>query len=246
VVHEVTSLRSQTLAEQVQQEIREYVIQNGLRPGDALPSEGEFARRFDVSRNAVREGIKALESSGLIEVRRGNGIFVKEFSFAPLLANLPYGLLTHERPLSELLQVRKILELGLIERVVLEHHDGDLAAADAALAAMRERAMRGEHFPSEDRAFHRALFIGVVSNEMILDLIDVFWLAFDQAARQLDLHTRAPLATYEAHAAIVEAVRARDVARTRARLEKHYAEIAARLDLTRIDTPGTDQGSGPL
>lgn len=235
MVHEVTSLRSQSLAEQVQQEIREYVIQNGLGPGDPLPSEGEFARRFEVSRNAVREGIKALESTGLVEVRRGNGIFVKRFSFAPLLANLPYGLLTHERPLSELLQVRKILELGLIERVALEHREADLIAADAALAAMHSRAVRGEHFPDEDRAFHKSLFAGVATSELILDLIDVFWLAFDQAARQLDLHTRAPLATYEAHAAIVAAVRARDVVAARARLEEHYAEIVARLDLPVTD-----------
>ena len=40
----------------------------------------------------MREGVKALESVGILEMRRGVGVFVKAFSFEPLLANLAYGL----------------------------------------------------------------------------------------------------------------------------------------------------------
>ncbi|MDR1392791.1 MAG: FCD domain-containing protein [Bifidobacteriaceae bacterium] len=233
MTHPIPSLRSRTLTEQVKDAIRDYVVLNHLKPGDQLPSESEFGRSFGVSRNAVREAVKALESMGLIEVHRGNGLFVKQFSFAPLLAALPYGLLTYERPLAELLEIRQIIELGFIERVVLNHEPSDLAAADAALAQMQRQAARGESFEEADRAFHQALFTSV-GNEMVAELIDVFWLAFATAASRLDLHTKDPMSTYLAHAEIAQAVRDRDVSGAREKLANHYRGIADRLQLANL------------
>lgn len=230
MTHPVASLRSRTLTDQVRDAIRQYVTQNNLAPGDALPSEAEFARTLEVSRNAVREAVKSLESTGLVEVQRGNGLFVKHFSFAPLLATLPYGLLTHKRPLADLLEIRQILELGLIERVVRDHKAEDLVAIDSALDTMRALAEKGEKFQDADRAFHHALFT-TIDNEMVTDLIDVFWLAFDQAANHLELHTSNPLSTYEAHAEIMEAVRSHDVSLAKEKLAQHYDEIAQRLNV---------------
>ncbi|TIT84305.1 MAG: FadR family transcriptional regulator, partial [Mesorhizobium sp.] len=76
----------------VQESLRNYIEANRLKAGDALPPETFLAQQLGVGRNSVREAIKALESIGILETRRGIGVFVKEFSFKPLLDNLAYGL----------------------------------------------------------------------------------------------------------------------------------------------------------
>ena len=76
----------------VQESLRDYIESNGLKAGDPLPPETFLAQQLGVGRNSVREAIKALESLGILETRRGVGVFVKEFSFQPLLDNLAYGL----------------------------------------------------------------------------------------------------------------------------------------------------------
>lgn len=66
--------------EEVAQQIRDQLSQGLLRPGDRLPSERELAERFGLSRNTVREALRALEMSGLLELRKGatGGAFVRE------------------------------------------------------------------------------------------------------------------------------------------------------------------------
>ena len=76
----------------VRESLRRHIDENRLEAGDPLPPEGDLAQQLGVSRNSVREAIKALESLGVLEMRRGVGVFVKAFSFEPLLENLTYGL----------------------------------------------------------------------------------------------------------------------------------------------------------
>lgn len=107
--------RAPLLHVSVQESLRAYIDDNGLAPGTLLPAEGELATQLGVSRNSLREGIKALESLGVLETRRGVGIFVKAFSFEPLLDNLAYGLGGALRQIEEVLEIRRTLEVGLIE-----------------------------------------------------------------------------------------------------------------------------------
>jgi DNA-binding FadR family transcriptional regulator len=161
----------------VQDEIRHYIIEHGLRPGDPLKPEAELARLFGVSRNSVREAVKALESTGVLETRRGSGVYIKDFSFAPLLDNLPYGLMQGPRALGELVALRKALESAMIADAMRALTPASVAALRAELAAMLERAERKEGFAEQDRAFHRLLFADL-GNAMLLQLFDLFWVAY--------------------------------------------------------------------
>ena len=67
------------LYEVLQQKIKNYIIQNSLKPGDRLPSETELAQQLGVSRNSVREAVKALEMLDIVETRSGAGLFVGDF-----------------------------------------------------------------------------------------------------------------------------------------------------------------------
>ncbi|NEE01564.1 FadR family transcriptional regulator [Phytoactinopolyspora halotolerans] len=213
----------------VQEEIRRYIIKQRLAPGDPLKPESELARLFGVSRNSVREAVKALESMGVLETRRGSGVYVRDFSFAPLLDNLPYGLMHGRRALSELVALRKALESGLIADAMRALRPESIEAMRTTLGDMRQLAEQGEPFPDQDRQFHRLLFADL-GNEMLLQLFDLFWLAFHHAAPTTG--GRSPMQTYQAHADILDAVLTGDPERARAAVDAHYVGIEQRVSET--------------
>lgn len=211
----------------VQDEIRNYILSEGLRAGDPLLPEAELARRFGVSRNSVREAVKALESTGVLETRRGSGVYVKDFSFAPLLDHLPYGLMRGPRALRDLVALRKTLESGLIADAMSALTPQSAAELHAVLDTMLARAERGEDITDQDREFHRLLFADL-GNEMLLQLFDLFWLAYHRAAPTVP--RRAPVEIHRSHAAILEGVLSGDPERARDAVRAHYVGIEERIN----------------
>lgn len=217
--------RAPLLHVSVQESLRDFISDNGLTPGTLLPAESELANQLGVSRNSLREGIKALESLGVLEARRGVGIFVKAFSFEPLLDNLAYGLGGALRQVEELIEIRRVLEAGMIGKTLAMISDDDIAELRATVDRMGAHARRGESFADEDQLFHALLF-RCQNNETFTRLIDIFWLAFYKASDFVNLDTVDPIATWKDHAAIVDAVEKKDLAEVQQRLDRHYEGIS--------------------
>jgi DNA-binding FadR family transcriptional regulator len=220
--------RQPLLHRSVQDAIRAYIIDNRLRAGDVLPPETDLARQLGVSRNSVREAVKALESLGILETRRGSGLYVRAFSFDPLLENLSYGLLFDLRELAELLEIRRALETGLVGAAMRAMTRANVEALGEVVQDMAARARRAEGFFEEDRRFHQVLF-EPLGNQTLLKLLDVFWLTYREASRQTDMQNPDLIPTYEDHAAIYDAIAAHDELEARAALDRHYAGITRRL-----------------
>ena len=208
----------------VQESVRAYIEENSLEAGAPLPPESFLAQQLGVGRNSVREAIKALESVGVLETRRGVGVFVKEFSFQPLLDNLAYGLQASLRDVEELREIRRVLETGLIDKTIAMISADDISALREVTERMRARAEVNESFAEEDQQFHQLLF-RCQNNKMLSALIDIFWSAFYKASGFANLTNPTPLATWRDHHEIVEAVAAGDVEAARERLSKHYRGI---------------------
>ena len=221
--------RAEPLHKSVQDAIRQYIIDHSLGPGDPMASEVELARRLGVSRNSVREAVKSLQSLGVLESRHGSGLFVRAFSWDPLLDNLAYDLMKDVRAVAELLDIRRILELGMVGHAVRLLTPEQRTELNALLERMKARAALGEGFPEEDREFHRVLF-RELGNETFLRLLDIFWLAFRRAAEsEADLVDVDPQGTYEGHLRIVQAAEVSDEEQCYQALEDHYRAIRERF-----------------
>ncbi len=230
-----TISRPNLLHHSAQRAIRDYVLSNNLSGGDPLPGEMELARQLGISRNSVREAIRALESIGVLEVRRGRGVFVRAFSFEPLLEGLFYGLLFELREVEELLDIRCVLETGMIERAIDTMSPDTLQQVRLVVHRMSDRAAVNQPFVEEDRQFHTLIFRSV-ENETFLRLLDVFWLAYRSASKHIDEDSD-PARTYRDHAAILEAISAQDAPQARGALEQHYIGLKERLAAAQSHVP---------
>ena len=84
---------------------------------DRLPSERELSSRLNVGRSSVREALRALELVGLIETRRGEGTFIRNFYDNGLVQLIAPFLLQDEKTIRDLLQTKRLLEKDMIRIV---------------------------------------------------------------------------------------------------------------------------------
>lgn len=88
-----------------------------LVAGDRLPSERELSSRLNAGRSSVREALRALELVGLIETRRGEGTFIRNFYDNGLVQLIAPFLLQDEKTIRDLLQTKRLLEKDMIRLV---------------------------------------------------------------------------------------------------------------------------------
>ena len=105
----MTQIKKKKLYEEVIIGIEEMLKSNNMQPGDRLQSEKELSLYFGVSKTAVREALSALQTAGLIEVKHGSGIFVRDVN-DKLTNPLTMKLLTNRENMLQIMELRKGLE----------------------------------------------------------------------------------------------------------------------------------------
>jgi DNA-binding FadR family transcriptional regulator len=222
-------------------EIRKFIEKNGLTVGDPLPPEAALAQQLGISRPSLREGVKALESVGVLEARHGEGVFVTNFSFDSIVENLPYSMLADNAQLTQLLEVRTALEVGMIPKIVAIIPQTDIDALRALALRMKELADGGKSFAEEDRQFHAQLF-ACLANPFLNRLVDLFWKVFQKMAHTLPM--KPPSSgqhTAQEHLEIVERLADGDISALKSAHERHFKEIRKRIVLPSGNIPAGPQ-----
>lgn len=218
-------------------EVKRYIEAHQLVGGDPLPSESTMCQELGISRASLREGLKALESLGIIHTRHGEGVFVAHFSFDPIVHNLPYSIAAQGASLRDLLEVRTALEVGMISQIVARITATDLETLRSLALRMVEHSARGKSFAEEDRAFHRALF-QCLANPFLLSLVDLFWQVFTRLADRLPApDIAAQCATAQDHLHVVAMLESGDVPALERAHRQHFHEIFRRLQSAEAGGP---------
>ena len=92
---EIEPVKSTRIYEEIVRQVKRLIAEGKLKSGDRLPPERDLVEEFMVSRTAVREALRALEGSGLIDVRAGEGAFVRDVSVESLVESLALVILPH-------------------------------------------------------------------------------------------------------------------------------------------------------
>lgn len=99
---------------EIVEEIKSMIEDDGLHPGDKIPSERELSERLQVGRSSVREALRALELLGLIETKRGEGTFIKNFQEHRLVEILGSFFLQEKDIQGKLTEVKCWLEINCL------------------------------------------------------------------------------------------------------------------------------------
>ncbi len=154
---------TQSVANQIAEQIRRAITNGTLKADDKLPTEAELARQFDVSRPTIREALKRLAAKSLIRSRRGpaGGTFVQapsaEDMSQDLMSSVALMVSLGVFDLTEIAEARHELELVCIRLAVKRRSDAELDRMAAEIELQKDEAQTDEEFCASDVRFHRAL-----------------------------------------------------------------------------------------
>ncbi|MGW8379966.1 FadR/GntR family transcriptional regulator [Streptomyces sp. ODS28] len=237
------------MAREIQERIKRLIVERRLPSGAPLPTETELMDQLGVSRNSVREALKALQAMGIVEIRHGFGTYVGTMSLAPMIEGLTFrtvaGHYRGEDSLLQLLELREAVEGGLIARLVEDAgREADLSELEGIVERMGQEARDGGVRASTDRAFHVALYRGL-GNSLLSEVLDAFWDAFHRVRTDLADLGEDPKLTWRQHAEILEAVRAGDAPRAEAAVREHFRNIRARISNSSGSAGPASGNAGP-
>lgn len=204
---DLSNLKHALLAEQVQEQIYQFIINTPLSVGARLPNEFELGQKFGVGRSTVREAVKLLVSRGILEVRRGSGTYVISTTPADLD---PLGLRAAEDKMAlalDLADVRIMLEPGIAEMAALHASPEDAEKLYALCRLIEKRISDGESYIDEDIAFHTCIAecSGNLVVKQLIPIIDTAVLMFVNVT-----HRRLTKETIQTHRAVTDAIAAHD------------------------------------
>jgi DNA-binding FadR family transcriptional regulator len=153
------------------EKLRAMIVSGELRPGDRLPREADLATTLGLSRNSLREAVRALSLVRILDVRQGDGTYVSSLAADSLLEALNFIVeFHHDASVLELLEVRRILEPAasaraavLITAPTIEQVAEILGRANADSPV--------EDLVKADVEFHRAIALAA-GNSVLASLIE--------------------------------------------------------------------------
>jgi DNA-binding FadR family transcriptional regulator len=181
-----------------------------------------------VGRSSVREAVKSLQSVGIVDVRQGDGLYVRELNFDPMLEAFIFGMQFDPNTLAELLQIRIWIEVSVIGDAVGHLTDADVTKLEAVLGQWEQRVRDGEEYSDLDESFHQIIY-GVLHNQTLMNLFSAFWTAFTNLDNKITQDAD-PENVLQFHRSILDAIRARDSESTRQQLLQHFAHIKNRIN----------------
>jgi GntR family transcriptional repressor for pyruvate dehydrogenase complex len=217
-------IRKTKVYEQIALQIQRLICEGFLKPGDKLPPERELAELFHVSRGSLRDAVRALEVTGLVEPRQGEGTVVRAPTADSLINPLTTVLLRQRVFVSELLEFRAMIEPVLARRAAKHATAKDIERLQEILRRQQEKVDRGELAVEEDSEFHNTIALAA-KNSVVLKVLDVF-MDLLRESREKSLQVQGRLQkSVEGHRQILQAIQRRDPIGAENAMRRHIERI---------------------
>lgn len=216
----IKTIKSEKIHHQVYEQFKALLLDGHWQPGEQIPSEAELCRRTGVSRVSVRTALKSLIAQGFLVSRQGEGTFVVDVSVDMNMDLLVPILGLDKKSIIEVLEFRKILEVGLIPLLFENLSDEDLVYLEENVEDLEKTPEEQiEEITELDLAFHKKLCL-ISGNSLIIRvnqiLSDLFRKSMQDVVIALGNQTGRVY-----HRRIFEAMRRGDRNRTAAILQEH-------------------------
>ncbi len=217
-------VKSVRIYEDIVRQVRALIADGHLKSGDRLPPERDLAERFRVSRTSVREALRSLQTRGLIEIRAGEGAFVRDVSVEALVEPLALVILPYREAVGELFEARHLLEPAIAALAARRATRDEIAEMERILDEQAREVARGRTGMTQDSALHAAIAQSA-HNRAIVRIVSALVDLLAQS-REESLHTPGrPTRSHQDHRRILKAIRRRDEAGARRAMLDHLTAV---------------------
>ncbi len=223
------NLKTRKLYLQVYDEIKQYIKEHNLQPGDKLPTEMEICESLGVSRNVLREALKSLEITGVVTSKPGVGIIIREFNSDFFMSSLISHVdASNDSKIKDYIEeLRHVLELGFDQKAFYSLGLADIDRMNEQVTIMQSHLgvdnggtkPLGIEFAKADAMFHKTMF-SKVDNVLLSSIIDFFW-AYDKYYNT-KLSSKSIEITIEKHERIIKALYDHDYEKFHQAMIYHY------------------------
>ena len=169
------ALDKKDIREQVFDQLLSQITTGKWKPGEKIPSENELTSIMGVSRISVREAIQKLAAMDLVETYRGKGTFVKEFTTNNYLKSLTPMLLMTPGDILFVVEYRRILEVGIIDRYTRNTTERDIVFLSRTLDKMKQYYRTNlKKYTKYDLEFHMKLY-EMTGNPFIIKISNLIY-----------------------------------------------------------------------
>lgn len=217
------SLNDGSVTERAVQLLTELITSGKIPAGEFLPSEPALSKQLGISRGTIRMALKTLEMRGLVIMRRGIGVEVANRTRQVAIDSLGMMLQHGDGSITDAFEVRSMLEGQSAMLAAERATDDDLAEIAAALEQIEERGISIDEQIDRDLEFHLRICEAARNPILVALAVVLRGLLRDVIATTLTVRSkqdpdgpRAP-----EHAAILDAIRARDPQRANDAMAEH-------------------------
>ena len=217
------AIRRNKVYEAVARQIETLILEK-LQPGDKLPPERELAEMFSVSRSSIRDAIRSLELSGLVEPRQGIGTVVCEVTADSLLNPLVNALNRKQELVTELLEVRKMIEPPLAARAATHASEEEIREMEEILRRQADKMAREEMTIEEDSEFHYTIAMAS-GNSVVLKVLDLLMDLLRETRERSLQHPGRAQKSLAGHRQILAAIKKGDAKAAETAMCRHIEDV---------------------
>ena len=225
VLNHLKKVQVESLTTLIVKQIRDLVKNGILKPGDRLPSESAMSKQMGVNRLQLREAMKQLEFYGLFRTVPQSGTFLTQLGPNTLDGLFTSFLHKGNANYQDLMEVRAVLELKVVEMVVEHASKEELLIIENANEVFTASIKAGKRGLDEDIFFHLKLaefshngvlesVLAQLYSEIVLEILKLQTVSKDRL-----------VATIDEHALIISAIRERDSAKARDAMDFHMGKV---------------------
>lgn len=232
----LTARPRESVVADIARQLLSQLLSGQFIPGTRLPSERQLAENLDVGRSTIREALKALDVLGIIEVRQGDGTYLRQSTSDLLPQAIEWGLMLGQHKALELIEARRHVEVTIAELAAARADESAIAALRQQLERMRS-AEDSAAFVEADVAFHLEL-ADAAANSVLRDILVSIRALLQVWIRRAIQHTDGIETTLAEHEELLAAVEANSPKRAAAAMRRHMEGASKRLQNSlRDETP---------
>jgi GntR family transcriptional regulator, transcriptional repressor for pyruvate dehydrogenase complex len=231
----------ETVAAEITRNLLAYLLSGKIKPGERIPSERKLSEALGVGRSVVREALKSLTVLGLIDVRQGDGTYLKRTDSELLPQAIEWGLLLGAKRITDLVEARHHLEV-LMAGLAAERRDDPGLAEMRRCVEIMERTSDPDEFVTADIAFHYAV-AAAAGNQSLLQIMKSIRALLQVWISRVMQSPDSSRPTWAEHEAVLDAIVRRDASASRLAMERHMEGATRRLERTLAahGASGTDE-----